>query len=66
MKAEVAAKYDLAKDAFIKAMYPKFGELDLNELTLEAADILVADGFDALVPKKVKGAKEPKPETTEA
>lgn len=59
MKAEVANKYSIAEGAMTKAAYPKFGEVDLDELTLEAADNLVSDGFDQLIPKKVKAPKEP-------
>jgi hypothetical protein len=65
MNAEVSAKYQKAKGAYTKAAYPRFGEVDLNKLTLEAADSLVAAGFDALVLKKVKAPKEPAPETKE-
>lgn len=65
MKAEVSGKYEVAPGTFTKASYPNFGEVDLDELTLEAADSLVASGFDQLIPKKVKASKEPAPKSIE-
>lgn len=54
LQTDVAKKYDVAEDYPMVGAHPKFGQIDLSALTIEAADGLVASGFDGLVLKKAK------------
>lgn len=57
LKPEVAEKFELAPECPIHGGYAGFGQIDLSTLSLDQAESLVANGFTALVPKKVKAAK---------
>lgn len=53
LKPEVAAKYEVVGDQ-LHAYFPGFGEVDLTELNLEAAESFVARGFPYLKEKAPK------------
>jgi hypothetical protein len=57
LQTDVEAKYDVAEGYPMVGAHPVFGEIDLSTLTIEAADGLVANGFEGLVLKKAKSAK---------
>lgn len=57
LKKEVSDKYDLHTVKPGTYVFPGFGEIALDQLTLERADLLVANGFPHLVEKPVKKSK---------
>lgn len=60
LKKSVADKYDLEKGTAIVSYFPRFGEIDLSELTVEAADSLVERGFKWLKAKSKPQTQSPK------
>lgn len=54
LKPEVAAEFELAKDAPIEGGFPNFGPIDLSEINLEQAKSLVENGFPYLIQKTSK------------
>lgn len=60
LKSEVAAIFSVAKDYPIIGAHPTFGVINLSLLDLDAAKQLVDAGFEGLVIKTPKVAKDPK------
>ncbi|MFA6261079.1 MAG: hypothetical protein WC760_06405 [Bacteroidia bacterium] len=59
LKPEVAAKYEVV-GAHIHGHFPKWGNIDMSELSLPAADGLVKQGFPYLKEKPAKPASTKK------
>lgn len=51
LKKEVAEKFELEKGTAIVSYFPGFGEIDLSQLTVSAAENLIERGFTWLKPK---------------